>query len=87
MNMFTIHSNCLPMPTQAREHVIIRRTYQGRDYLQGASRVASMQPKNPLHELLHQQVGIDTFALDGDDTLVLEPWQDRPARAHTPHRR
>lgn len=46
-----------------------------------------MPAKNPLHELLHQQVGIDSFALDGDDTVVLEPWQDRPARCHSPLQR
>lgn len=36
-----------------------------------------MHPKNPLHEVLHQQVGIDSFALDGDETVVVEPWSDR----------
>lgn len=40
-----------------------------------------MQPRNPLQELLHQQVGIDSFALDGDETQILESWQDRPRRA------
>lgn len=34
-----------------------------------------------MHELLHQEMGIDSFALDGDDTAVADPWQDRPARA------
>ena len=42
-----------------------------------------MLSKNPLHVVLHQQVGIDSFALDGDDTDVADPWQDRPARCHT----
>lgn len=39
-----------------------------------------MHPRNPLHEVLHQQVGIDTFALDGDDTQIVESWQDRPRK-------
>lgn len=39
---------------------------------------------NPLHVLLHRQIGIDSFAMDGDDTDVPEPWQDRPARCKTP---
>ncbi len=37
-------------------------------------------PKNPLHEVLHQQVGIDSFALDGDDTLIVEAWDERERR-------
>lgn len=45
-----------------------------------------MAHPNPLHELLHQQVGIDSFALDGNAAVVIEPWQDRPARCHTPQR-
>lgn len=36
-----------------------------------------MHPKNPLHEVLHQHVGIDSFALDGDDTAILESWDER----------
>lgn len=43
--------------------------------------------QNPLHVLLHKQIGIDSFAMDGDDTDVPEPWQDRPARCKTPARR
>ena len=39
-----------------------------------------MHPRNPLHEVLHQQVGIDSFALDGDDTPIVESWQDRPRK-------
>ncbi len=39
-----------------------------------------MNPKNPLQVLLHQQVGIDSFALDGDDTQIVETWDERPRR-------
>lgn len=39
---------------------------------------------HPLHVLLHQQVGLDSFAIDGEDAFVTEPWTDRPLRARTP---
>lgn len=45
-----------------------------------------MRPRNPLHELLHEHVGIDSFALDGDETAVPDPWQDRPHLARSPRR-
>jgi len=32
---------------------------------------------NPMHELLRQTLGIDAFALDGDEATVEEPWQER----------
>lgn len=55
---------------------------------QGSSRAAVQAPimrsGNPLQDVLRQQVGLDAFAIDGDDTLVLEPWTDRPGRARTP---
>jgi len=34
--------------------------------------------RHPLHVVLHQHMGVDSFALDGDDTQVSDPWQDRP---------
>lgn len=37
-----------------------------------------MRSPNPVQELLHDAMGIDTFSLDGDETRVSEPWQDRP---------
>ncbi|HLF16310.1 MAG TPA: hypothetical protein VI796_02625 [Candidatus Thermoplasmatota archaeon] len=40
-----------------------------------------MQSKtNPMRDLLQQQLGIDAFALDGDDTVLVESWQDRERR-------
>ncbi|MGB0652039.1 MAG: hypothetical protein ACPGQL_02465 [Thermoplasmatota archaeon] len=36
--------------------------------------------RHPIHELLHDEMGIDSFALDGDETVVVESWQDRPRR-------
>ena len=42
-----------------------------------------MRP-NPLQEVLRQQVGLDSFAIDGDDTAIIEPWTDRPERARSP---
>lgn len=39
--------------------------------------------RHPLHVMLHQHMGVDSFALDGDDTPVLDPWHDRPHLAKT----
>jgi hypothetical protein len=38
-----------------------------------------MEP-NPMQALLRKQMGLDVFALDGDETDVQETWQDRPRR-------
>jgi hypothetical protein len=35
---------------------------------------------NPMQVLLRRQMGLDVFALDGDDTDVQETWQDKPRR-------
>ncbi len=37
-----------------------------------------MMRVHPLHEVLHQQVGIDSFAIDGDTTQIIEDWSDKP---------
>jgi hypothetical protein len=39
---------------------------------------------NPMQKLLRRQLGMDVFALDGDDTELWESWQDRPRRRETP---
>lgn len=37
-----------------------------------------MRPaSHPMHELLHREFGIDSFALDGDDTELGDHWSDR----------
>jgi hypothetical protein len=36
--------------------------------------------KHPLHQLLHKHIGIDSFALDGDDTRISEGWDEKPRR-------
>lgn len=33
---------------------------------------------NPMRELLHQQLGIDAFALDGEPGALEGSWQDEP---------
>jgi hypothetical protein len=38
-----------------------------------------MQP-NPMQVILRRQMGLDVFALDGDDTDVQDTWQDDPRR-------
>ncbi len=35
---------------------------------------------HPMHELLHKQFGIDSFALDGDRTRLQDTWLDRPRK-------
>lgn len=45
--------------------------------------VTVMHP-HPLHEVLRQQVGLDSYAIDGDATAIKESWDERPARARTP---
>lgn len=35
---------------------------------------------NPMRELLHQQLGIDSFALDGEALPLEASWQDEPRR-------
>lgn len=37
-----------------------------------------MMRVHPLHEILHQQVGVDSFAIDGDATEIVEDWSDKP---------
>lgn len=43
-----------------------------------------MTGPNPMHVLYRRAMGIDAFALDGDDTTVPEPWSDRPHLCKTP---
>jgi hypothetical protein len=39
-----------------------------------------MPEHNPMQSLLRRHLGMDAFALDGDDTDLAESWQDRPRR-------
>ena len=39
---------------------------------------------NPVQVVLREAMGIDAYALDGDDTRVPDPWQDRPHLCKTP---
>jgi hypothetical protein len=39
-----------------------------------------MPEHNPMQSLLRRHLGMDAFALDGDDTELAESWQDRPRR-------
>jgi len=33
---------------------------------------------NPMQAVIRRQMGIDAFALDGDDSELFETWSDRP---------
>lgn len=39
-----------------------------------------MSDPNPMQALLRRHLGVDAFALDGDDTQVLDSWADRPRK-------
>lgn len=43
--------------------------------------VMRMPEHNPMQSLLRRHLGMDAFALDGDDTELADSWQDRPRRA------
>jgi hypothetical protein len=40
-----------------------------------------------MQALFRDQLGIDDFAMDGNDAPLREPWSDRPARHRTPDRK
>jgi hypothetical protein len=44
----------------------------------------SMPEHNPMQNLLRRHLGVDAFALDGDDTDVLDSWFDKPRRREAP---
>jgi hypothetical protein len=39
-----------------------------------------MTDHNPMQSLLRRHLGVDSFALDGDDTDVQDRWTDRPRK-------
>ncbi len=43
----------------------------------------SDKPGNPMQDLLRRQLGIDAFALDGDERTQDDAWSDRTATAHS----
>lgn len=44
------------------------------------SRGMHMTTPNPMQSLLRRHLGVDAFALDGDDTAVLDSWADKPRK-------
>ena len=39
-----------------------------------------MTDPNPMQSLLRRHLGVDAFALDGDETEVQDRWTDRPRK-------
>ena len=39
-----------------------------------------MTDPNPMQALLRRHLGVDAFALDGDETDVQDRWTDRPRK-------
>ncbi|MHB8633384.1 MAG: hypothetical protein ACYDBQ_05360 [Thermoplasmatota archaeon] len=37
-----------------------------------------MHEPNPMRDVLHRQLGVDAFCLDGDAAILDETWQDEP---------
>ncbi len=46
-----------------------------------------MEARNPYHVVLHDAMGIDSFALDGDETQVNNTWEDEPRNGKRAERR
>lgn len=43
-----------------------------------------MTDPNPMQNLLRRQMGIDSFALDGNEEVLWETWEDRPRSKRPP---
>jgi len=43
-----------------------------------------MPDANPMQRLLRRQMGIDSFALDGEAEVLWETWEDRPRVRRAP---
>ena len=39
-----------------------------------------MTDHNPMQSLLRRHLGVDSFALDGDDTEIQDRWTDKPRK-------
>ena len=39
-----------------------------------------MPEPNPMQTLLRRHLGVDAFALDGDQTEILDSWADKPRK-------
>lgn len=44
----------------------------------------STSDTNPMQTILRRQMGIDSFALDGQDEVLWETWEDQPRRKRAP---
>ncbi len=43
-----------------------------------------MTDPNPMQTLLRRHLGVDSFALDGDETDVQDRWTDQPRKVRIP---
>lgn len=57
------------------EHVRVSFIYHPTYTLHGAHMIG-MRP-NPIREVLRDAIGIDSFALDGEEGFVAEAWEER----------
>jgi hypothetical protein len=44
----------------------------------------STSDTNPMQTILRRQMGIDSFALDGQDEVLWETWEDQPRKKRAP---
>ncbi len=42
--------------------------------------VVDMSEPNPMQAIIRRQLGVDAFALDGDETSVVDSWDERPRK-------
>lgn len=43
-----------------------------------------MTDPNPMQSLLRRHLGVDAFALDGDETDIQDRWTDKPRKVRIP---
>ncbi len=66
------------------EHFAHRRTCSSNAHIRTKEAPFVRPEPHPMHALYHRIMGIDSFALDGDTTVVTDRWEDRPHLCKTP---
>lgn len=79
--MFTFRGDVISFPSFAETpHGTIMTTSASSPVPGGCT----MTDPNPMQSLLRRHLGVDAFALDGDDTEVQDRWTDKPRKVHIP---